>query len=83
MEGVHRFVDGLSERQWLSLKAALVEFADRGAFSADEALFHVFNTGLGQSAAEVSTVIDDLVDLGYLRALAQGPRRWELIRGGG
>jgi hypothetical protein len=77
---VHRFHENINERQWMSLRGSLMELARRGAFSSDEALYHVFHAGLGLSADEVSAVIDDLVDLEYLRADGGTPLRFESTR---
>ena len=75
---MYRFRENINEGHWISLKQSLMALARGGSFNADEALRHVFNTGLGQSADEVTAVIHDLVDLGYLRAVDVRPLRWEL-----
>lgn len=81
---------GLSDQQWQRLKAAVEEVGQHGPFYASAALrqFLKFEREAGNitpgepiiNAADVPMVLQDMVDLGYLRALGGKPPRWELAR---
>ncbi len=78
----------MTEEQWLKLKSAVEEVGAHGPFDASAAGRH-FLQGEWEAgnitpgvpiinAADVPMVLDDMVDLGYLRALGGNPPRWEL-----
>jgi hypothetical protein len=71
---------GFGEQDFERLKGAVAEFAQAGPFDANDALVPLVQAGVTDSAGDVATLLGDLVDLGYLRALGGDPPRWELAR---
>ena len=80
----------LTEQQWQRLKGAVEEVGSHGPFDANAALrrfleieWEAGNTPRGVpiiNAAAIRIVLQDMVDLGYLRTLGGDPPRWELAR---
>lgn len=73
-----RYRPGFSDADYDRLKAAMQQVGERGPFTASDALWHVFDAGVTNNAGDVSAILGDLTDLGYLRALGGDPLRWEL-----
>jgi hypothetical protein len=71
---------GFGEQDFERLKGAIGELAQAGPFGANDALVPLVQAGVTDNAGDVATVLGDLVDLGYLRALGDDPPRWELAR---
>jgi hypothetical protein len=55
-------------------------FDEEGFGRLKDALVPLVQAGVTDNAGDVATVLGDLADLGYLRALGGDPPRWELAR---
>lgn len=73
-----QYRSGFTEDDFDRLKAAIEEMGRDGPFDASEVLFPIVSAGVTNNAGDVAAALDDLADLGYLRALGGNPPRWEL-----
>jgi hypothetical protein len=71
---------GFDEEDFERLKGAIGGLAEAGPFDANDALSPLLQAGVTDNAGDVATILGDLADLGYLRALGGDPPRWELAR---
>lgn len=69
---------GFRPEDYDRVKDALKRVGRQGPFTADQALEYVLSTGAAQNAAEVASILDGLVDLGYLRRVGDDPARWKV-----
>jgi hypothetical protein len=79
-----RYREGVTEEEFLGLKAAILDLATDGAFDVSQTTGLVLELGVLQhpNAGTIAAVLDDLVDLGELEALGRtegtGPLRYQL-----
>jgi hypothetical protein len=69
---------GFSEEDFDRLKATIERIAGQGSFDANDVAFSVVQANITTNAGDVATMLGDLEDLGYLRALGGNPPRWEI-----
>lgn len=72
------FSDGMTFAQWNALKRAVIEVAAEGPFDVHRATRRVLARDVSRYVGDVAAILEDLVELGYLRPLVGDPPRWEL-----